>query len=101
MLYSPSMDGLELFQNYPNPFTNSTEIRYTIPSPGGHVLLRVFNTLGQEIRVLADEDEAGGQYKVRFDGTSFPSGQYTYTLVFTATEGGTVGKAIKKMYLVR
>jgi hypothetical protein len=97
---SQLMEGLDLKQNYPNPFSSSTEIRYTIPL-NGHVLLRVFNMLGQEVQVLANESKPAGDYFVRFDGTGYPSGQYTYSLVFTSDDNSETAKLTKKMYLVR
>jgi hypothetical protein len=100
------IDGLILEQNYPNPFSSMTEIQYVIPS-NGHVLLRVFNTLGQEVGRPVDDDKTANRWIVKFDGSTLPSGQYTYTLVFTPDVGETgaqnktSGKLIRKMYLLR
>jgi hypothetical protein len=94
------IEGIELQQNYPNPFGASTEIQYTIPSDG-HVSLRVFNMLGQEVQSLVNETKTAGEYTTRFDGSSFPSGQYTYSLVFTPHDNGQLVKLTKKMYLMR
>ena len=99
-LTSLPSEGVELQQNYPNPFSLSTEIRYSIPSDG-EVLLRVFNMLGQEVQALVNEPKSAGEYTARFDGSSFPSGQYTYSLVFTSGDNGQAVKLTKKMYLVR
>lgn len=89
---------LELRQNHPNPFNSETEIEYSLPG-SGHVTLKVFNMLGKEVQTLLDEDISMGGYKVRFDGTNLPSGQYTYTMIYTS---GTVStKLSKKMYLVK
>ncbi len=68
-----------LSQNYPNPFNATTEIRYSLPSPQ-RVLLQVFNMLGQEVAVLANEFQKVGTYKVRFDATNLSSGIYFYRL---------------------
>ena len=93
-------DGLELKQNFPNPFSTSTEIRYAIPV-GGHVLLHVFNTLGLEVATILNESELAGNHTARFEGSSFPSGQYTYILEFTSGDDGAKSKLQKRMYLVR
>jgi len=96
-------DSLNLQQNSPNPFNVSTEIRYGV-SEAGVVLIRVYNTLGQEIQVLVDEEkQPGAEYQVRFplDGSYFPSGQYTYVMNFTSDADGSKTKLIKRMQLIR
>ena len=88
-------DGFVLQQNYPNPFSANgkvmaknpgTSIRYQI---GGnepvHVELKVFNLLGQPVRVLIDEELAAGQHQVIWDGrdawgASLPAGVYLYRM---------------------
>jgi hypothetical protein len=39
----------DLFQNYANPFNSETEIRIALPQ-AGHVLLRIYNIIGNEVR---------------------------------------------------
>jgi len=56
-----------LEQNYPNPFNAETEIRFSIPT-AGHVSVRVFNLLGQEVALLLDSDMDAGTHHVRWDG---------------------------------
>ena len=68
-----------LYQNYPNPFNPSTVIRYAIPVQG-HVKLEVYNTLGQVVRKLIDEEQTASSYEVIFDGSNLPSGVYYYRL---------------------
>jgi hypothetical protein len=91
---------LELKQNYPNPFSGATEIRYVTPSTG-HVLLRVFNALGAEIAVLVNDKRPLGESVARFDGSNYPSGQYTYVLEFASDDDGSKGKFTRRMNLVR
>ncbi len=64
-----------LFPNYPNPFNASTTIRYAVPS-AGHVRLRVYNVLGQEVATLVDEIRQAGTHSVLFDGFLLASGIY-------------------------
>jgi photosystem II stability/assembly factor-like uncharacterized protein len=73
----PALFRLE--QNYPNPFNPSTTIRYALPSTS-HVTLTVFNTLGQRVATLVDENQDAGYHDVKFDGNSLASGLYFYRL---------------------
>ena len=55
-----------LGQNYPNPFKESTTIKYCIGSPVW-VKLIVFNSAGEEIKILVDEEKDPGTYEVEFN----------------------------------
>ncbi len=68
-----------LSQNYPNPFNPVTRIAYSVPA-SGHVSLRVFNALGQEIAVLFDGIRQAGKYAAVFDGSGLAGGVYFYKL---------------------
>jgi hypothetical protein len=68
-----------LEQNYPNPFNPSTIISYSIKTEG-RVSLKIYNTLGQEIRTLVDEIKPAGNYEVEFYASELPSGIYIYRM---------------------
>jgi hypothetical protein len=68
-----------LEQNYPNPFNPSTTITYSVPVKA-RVSLKVFNSLGEVVTVLINEEKAAGSYEVEFDATRLPSGIYYYQL---------------------
>jgi len=68
-----------LHQNFPNPFNPSTNITYSIPTPGP-VTLKVYDLLGSEIAILVNEKRDAGTYTLRFDARSLPSGIYLYKL---------------------
>ena len=74
----------ELFQNYPNPFNPQTTIDFQIPE-ARHVVVRIFNLLGQEVRKLVDADFEAGAYSVQWDGRAnnglpLSTGLYLYKL---------------------
>ena len=89
-----SNKAFQLSQNYPNPFNPSTIIRYTLQT-NGHVLIRVFNVLGNEIATLVNEDKASGNYSVTFNGKGLASGIYYYSLTT-----GTYSE-VRKMVLMK
>ena len=62
--------------------------RYTseLKAEAVHVRVEVFNVLGQQVAVLADEDYLAGRHLVRWYGTdqngqTVPSGLYLYRIV--------------------
>ncbi len=58
-------DGLWLSENYPNPFSNTTTIRYQIPA-FGHVNLKVFNITGTIISELVNTQQKEGDIPLNF-----------------------------------
>ncbi len=88
-----------LDQNYPNPFNPTTLIRFQIPE-GSNVNLKIYNSLGQEIRTLASQFYESGEYQTVWDakdnsGNKVPSGVYFYRI-----NAGNYSQ-IKKMMLIR
>ena len=69
----------ELAQNYPNPFNPSTTIKFSIPSES-HVILKIYDMLGREVRTLLNEEKAPGNYSANFLAGNLPSGVYLYKL---------------------
>ena len=72
-----------LFQNYPNPFSPSTRIQYSLEK-AGMVSLKVYNLLGLEVATLVNGRQEAGNYTVPFGintGTfGLSSGVYFYRL---------------------
>ena len=69
-----------LEQNYPNPFNPETRISFLIPKQN-HVKINVFNSLGQLVTTLVDNELSAGKHEVMFNGINYPSGVYFYQLV--------------------
>ncbi len=82
-----------LEQNYPNPFNPSTMISFALPHDS-HVRLTVYNALGQIVRVLVDQYENAGNYRLTFDGSGLSSGLYFYRL-----DAGSYSQTKKMMLL--
>ncbi|GAB5519042.1 MAG: hypothetical protein RhofKO_12930 [Rhodothermales bacterium] len=68
-----------LQQNYPEPFSQQTIIRYevidTVP-----VQLHVYDLLGRRVRTLVDGVQDAGVYDVVFEADDLPTGTYFYRL---------------------
>jgi hypothetical protein len=71
--------AFELSQNYPNPFNPSTTLQYSV-TKSSHVVLEVYNLLGQSVARLVDEVLAPGSYTTMFDASTLSSGVYLYRL---------------------
>ncbi len=91
-----------LGQNFPNPFNPTTTIRYGIPRRS-HVLLTVYNTLGECVAQLVDGDFDAGYHETRVDGSNLASGVYYYRLQARQIDRAQSGSFVetKKFVLLR
>jgi cytochrome c peroxidase len=78
-LVSQSQSNSALLSNTPNPFNPSTLIQYELAS-AHYIILKIYNTLGQEIETLVNGQYEAGLYNIRFDANNLPSGVYFYRL---------------------
>lgn len=83
-----------LGQNYPNPFNPSTTIAFDAPRKT-HVLLTVYNLLGQQVALLVNDEREAGRHSVLFSAEGLSSGVYIYRLT---AEGFA---AIRKLLIVK
>ena len=89
-----------LWQNYPNPFNPSTVIQYSIPA-NGHVTLKVYNMLGQEVATLVDGDQSAGYQSIEWNGTNYASGVYFYKMTAASRSILKTFASVKKMLLIK
>jgi hypothetical protein len=73
-----------LSQNRPNPFNPVTSIEYSLPARS-HVVLEVYNLLGQKVTTLVNEEQEAGAHQAIWDGkdkvgNSVSSGIYFYRM---------------------
>jgi len=67
-------------RNYPNPFTGTTTIEYTLPE-AQQVSLTINNISGQVIHALKQNElQQSGLYEFQFDARHLPAGVYICTL---------------------
>jgi flagellar hook assembly protein FlgD len=67
-------------------------------------LLKIYNILGEEVRILVDADQKAGKYSVIWDGEhgsgdDLSSGFYIYSM--EAENNFSVSRQSKKIFLVR
>lgn len=84
----------EIFQNFPNPFNPSTEIKYQMPK-AGMVKIVVYDAVGKEVKELLNEFKEAGYHTITFNCNGLASGIYFYTM----TSGSFV--KTKKMQLIK
>jgi FtsP/CotA-like multicopper oxidase with cupredoxin domain len=82
------LDGYALEQNMPNPVTNQTEIKFSIPE-NIHVQLKLYNSIGAEVAILIDSDAMAGNHLATLYTENLTNGIYFYQMkagTFTATK---------------
>ncbi|MDP8205445.1 MAG: C25 family cysteine peptidase [Candidatus Electryonea clarkiae] len=79
---------------YPNPFNPAVTISYSLKQTA-LVKARVFNLLGQEVAVLAEQPMSAGYHNLTFDGSELASGIY-----FLQFEAGPISE-MKKLILMK
>jgi len=93
-------DEFALNQNYPNPFNPSTQISFDVPQGGEHIMLNIYNILGQNVSILVIGVMNPGTYTMEWNATDeagnpVASGIYFYELRSSSFI------ARKKMLLIR
>ena len=69
-----------LFEAFPNPFNESTTLRFRAMATG-RAQLRVYNALGQLVTTLYDQEAQAGQaHEIAWAGKSLAEGLYTCRL---------------------
>jgi hypothetical protein len=83
-----------LYQNFPNPFNPSTQIRFTVPE-AGRVILSVYDLAGRIVAEPLNGYVMAGTHTVEIDGRSLATGTYVFRV------RGQGGDASRKMVLIR
>ena len=83
-----------LDQNFPNPFSGSTNLYYSVPE-SGFVTLELFNTMGRLVQTVVHERKEKGNYRVILQAEMLPAGVYFYSLKANGKQ------RVKKMTVIR
>ncbi len=65
----------ELFQNYPNPFSEETNIHFNLEQDS-HITITAFDVLGRKVREIANTNLEAGAHFVTFNADNLSSGVY-------------------------
>jgi hypothetical protein len=68
-----------LEQNYPNPFNPTTTINYSVKE-NSNIKITLFNSLGEQVKVLLNEVKETGFYSLSFNAAAYPAGTYFYEM---------------------
>lgn len=68
-------ENINLLQNFPNPFSSATTIKYRVATPG-FVSLKIFNAIGTEVATLVSENKTAGEYLVEWNAGGPKNGIY-------------------------
>lgn len=90
-------DSYSLLQNYPNPFSDFTTIKFVTPEDA-QVLLRVYSVIGEEVMVANRQVERGLHEHV-WNTENNKSGIYFYTVTIRSNAGEIVFSDTKRMIL--
>lgn len=87
-----------LQQNSPNPFNPETVIEYLVPVRS-HVIIAVYNLLGQRVTVLVDRELSAGYAKVCWDGQDDLNREVSSGVYFYRLESGSFSQTRKMLLL--
>lgn len=89
-----NIKGSLLYQNVPNPFSESTQIKYFIPKGTSNAQMMIFNMNGTTL--FTYELISQGENSITIKGGELDSGMYLYSLIIEGREVDT-----KRMILTK
>jgi len=73
-----------LYQNAPNPFSQSTEIKYYLPAPVNAAFLCIYDLYGRQLKQIRLSQRGSGSQII--SGAEFSAGIYLYALIADGKE---------------
>lgn len=71
---------LRLGQNFPNPVSFESKIRFSVIESGNHLIV-IYDLLGKPLRTLFNAQIPPGDYEIVFNLDELPAGNYIYQLI--------------------
>lgn len=85
----------ELKQNFPNPFNNSTKIKYNLPEPA-RVEVNIYNILGEAIKTFKYKLQDSGTHYINWDGRNISGNAAVSGIYFISICANSTGKQFKE-----
>jgi len=91
-----------LYHNYPNPFNSTTKIKYELPAET-EVILKIYNTHGQEVKTLVNEYQSAGLQSIIWHGNDNTGNTVSSGIYFFMIQSGDSERSVqmKKMILLK
>ena len=86
---------LTLHQNYPNPFSSTTSITYSLHAPA-RISISVYDINGRRIDIIRKEQQGIGEYVINWDGSDSNGGQLRTGIYYLATEAQAEGQIFRQ-----
>jgi hypothetical protein len=83
-----------LFQNHPNPFNASTNIKFLLYEPS-NVVVEIYSILGRKLETILEGEQPAGEHQLIWNAENHTSGIYFYRI-----QAGDYAKT-KKMLLLK
>lgn len=74
-----AVNGVKLGQNSPNPFSNSSVIKYELQRSAS-VSLSIYDITGKKVAEQNEGNQISGKHVVKFNAEELPAGVYYYSL---------------------
>jgi flagellar hook capping protein FlgD len=87
--------------NYPNPFNPSTTIEFELGDYAGEAVIEIYNTKGQSVNELKNENVKCKINSVVWDGTDYSGAPVSSGVYYYKLNIGGKTKAVEKMLLIK
>ncbi len=78
-------EKLKLHNSFPNPFNDRSKIRFEL-FEDGFIQFKIFDSLGNEISNLLNEQRKAGLHEITINLSNYPSGVYFYQLTYSSNQ---------------
>lgn len=86
----------QLYNNFPNPFNQSTKIAFELPK-SSHVKLVIYDIIGREVAQIADGEYPAGYTELTWNGTNRNGAHVSSGVYFYRMTAGNWSKVMKML----